>query len=259
MPRTPAPVRSASWPPTRRPHRRSAGLPALGRAGGDARRPGAEECLPLPAGSELFLLPGREPLGDRRPHRAGSPRSPGAIRRGRLPGAGAHADGSPRRTGRSAGRRGCRCSPTRPSAGTGDAPGSPPCASTPTGARTSGSSTAARSRGAPARSRRHAGNRLWQHLLGCALCSGCPAARNLVLGRWEAPLPTSPGLQRPLPGLPVASAARDPAVPATQERIAFTPTVEEILEIAVPHLERRRGRWPASARGARGSRCWSRR
>ena len=85
--------------------------------------------------------------------------------------------------------------------------------------------------------RRHAGNRLWQHLLGCALCSGCPAANNLVMGRWEAPLPTSPACNaRCLGCLSLQPAAS--CCPATQERIAFAPTVAEILEVAVPHLER---------------------
>ena len=79
-------------------------------------------------------------------------------------------------------------------------------------------------------------NRLWQHLLDCALCSGCPAARNLVLGRWEAPLPTSQACNARC----IGCLSRQPpgsGCPATQERIAFTPTVEEIAEIAIPHLE----------------------
>ncbi|HBD08568.1 MAG TPA: radical SAM protein, partial [Syntrophobacteraceae bacterium] len=36
------------------------------------------------------------------------------------------------------------------------------------------------------------GNRLVQHLGRCALSYGCPAARNYFLDRWEAPLPASP-------------------------------------------------------------------
>ena len=38
----------------------------------------------------------------------------------------------------------------------------------------------------------HPENRLIQHLGKCCLTYGCPAARNYFLGRWEAPLPTSP-------------------------------------------------------------------
>jgi len=84
---------------------------------------------------------------------------------------------------------------------------------------------------------RHRGNRLWQHLLDCALCSGCPAARNLVLGRWEAPLPTSRTCNARCLGC-LSLQPPSSACPATQERIAFTPTVGEIIEIAVPHLEK---------------------
>jgi pyruvate-formate lyase-activating enzyme len=85
--------------------------------------------------------------------------------------------------------------------------------------------------------KKHRKNRLWQHLLDCALCSGCPAARNLVLGRWEAPLPTSRSCNSRCLGCLSLQPTRS-GCPATQERIAFRPTVDEILEIAVPHLEK---------------------
>ena len=39
-------------------------------------------------------------------------------------------------------------------------------------------------------------NRLFRHLETCALTYGCPAAKNLFLCRYEAPLPTSPALSR---------------------------------------------------------------
>lgn len=84
--------------------------------------------------------------------------------------------------------------------------------------------------------KRHRTNRLWQHLLDCALCSGCPAARNLVMGRWEAPLPTSRSCNSRCLGC-LSLQPPQSGCPATQERIAFRPTVDEILEIAVPHLE----------------------
>ena len=43
-----------------------------------------------------------------------------------------------------------------------------------------------------ARLKAHTDNRLIQHLGKCCLTYCCPAARNYFLGRWEAPLPTSP-------------------------------------------------------------------
>jgi len=82
---------------------------------------------------------------------------------------------------------------------------------------------------------RHRANRLWQHLLGCALGAGCPAARNLVMARWEAPLPTSKACNARCLGC-LSRQPPDSCCPATQERITFSPTVAEILEVAVPHL-----------------------
>lgn len=78
-------------------------------------------------------------------------------------------------------------------------------------------------------------NRLLQHLSRCALTHGCPAARNLFLGRWEAPLPTSPSCNaRCLGCLSHQSAER---FPASQPRITFVPSAAEIAEVAAPHLE----------------------
>ena len=56
------------------------------------------------------------------------------------------------------------------------------------------------------------------------------------MGRWEAPLPTSPACNARCLGC-LSLQPPDSCCPATQERIAFSPTVAEILEIAVPHLE----------------------
>ena len=78
-------------------------------------------------------------------------------------------------------------------------------------------------------------NRLLHHLGKCALSYGCPAARNLFMQRWEAPLPTSPACNASCLGC--ISLQEGQAIPATQERIRFVPTVEEIAGVAVPHLE----------------------
>lgn len=77
-------------------------------------------------------------------------------------------------------------------------------------------------------------NRLIQHLGNCCLSYGCPAARNYFLGRWEAPIPTSPACNAACVGC--ISLQPSGCCPATQDRISFVPTVEEIVEIAVPHL-----------------------
>lgn len=78
-------------------------------------------------------------------------------------------------------------------------------------------------------------NRLIQHLGKCCLTYGCPAARNYFLGRWEAPLPTSPICNARCVGC--ISLQPSGCCPATQDRINFVPRVSEIAAIAVPHLQ----------------------
>ncbi len=77
-------------------------------------------------------------------------------------------------------------------------------------------------------------NRLIQHLGKCCLTYGCPAARNYFLGRWEAPLPTSPVCNARCVGC--ISLQPSGCCPATQDRIKFVPRVSEITDLAVPHL-----------------------
>lgn len=80
-------------------------------------------------------------------------------------------------------------------------------------------------------------NRLIQHLvLNCVLRYGCPAARNFVMGRWECPVPASPACNAACIGC-ISEQPSATRVTASHERIAFVPTVEEIVELAVPHLE----------------------
>jgi wyosine [tRNA(Phe)-imidazoG37] synthetase (radical SAM superfamily) len=77
-------------------------------------------------------------------------------------------------------------------------------------------------------------NRLIQHLGKCCLTYCCPAARNYFLGRWEAPLPTSPQCNARCLGC--ISLQPSGCCPSTQERITFVPTPSEISELAVAHL-----------------------
>jgi pyruvate-formate lyase-activating enzyme len=79
-------------------------------------------------------------------------------------------------------------------------------------------------------------NRLIQHLGNCSLTYGCPAAVNYFMDRWEAPLPSSPTCNAACIGC--ISLQPSGCCPATQDRIKFTPTPEEIIGVAVPHLER---------------------
>lgn len=77
-------------------------------------------------------------------------------------------------------------------------------------------------------------NRLIQHLGKCCLTYGCPAARNYFLGRWEAPIPTSPECNARCVGC--ISLQESGCCPSTQDRIAFVPTPKEISQMAVAHL-----------------------
>ncbi|MDA8163664.1 MAG: radical SAM protein [Desulfobacteraceae bacterium] len=82
----------------------------------------------------------------------------------------------------------------------------------------------------------HPANRLIQHLGICSLTYSCPAAKNYFLDRYEAPLPTSPACNARCLGC--ISLQPSGCCPSTQERIKFVPTPAEIAEVAVPHLER---------------------
>jgi pyruvate-formate lyase-activating enzyme len=93
-------------------------------------------------------------------------------------------------------------------------------------------------------------NRLIQHLGKCCLTYGCPAARNYFLGRWEAPLPTSPSCNARCVGC--ISLQSSGCCPATQDRINFVPRVSEISAIAVPHLKQAPGAIVSFGQGCEG-------
>ncbi len=79
-------------------------------------------------------------------------------------------------------------------------------------------------------------NRLVRHLVeNCVRSYCCPAARNFVLGRWEAPLPTSPACNADCVGC--LSYQPGDEVPVTQPRLTVRPGADEIAEMAVWHLD----------------------
>jgi wyosine [tRNA(Phe)-imidazoG37] synthetase (radical SAM superfamily) len=85
--------------------------------------------------------------------------------------------------------------------------------------------------------RHYPNNRLVAHLVNnCALTYHCPAARNFSLGRWECPVPVSNGCNANCVGCISLQPDEEPIV-STQDRLTFKPTVEEIVEFTVPHLE----------------------
>lgn len=79
-------------------------------------------------------------------------------------------------------------------------------------------------------------NRLLQQLSRCALEYHCFAAKNVFFQRWECPLPTSPSCNADCIGC--ISLQPSECCPASQERISFVPTMEEVLGVALPHLEK---------------------
>ena len=78
-------------------------------------------------------------------------------------------------------------------------------------------------------------NRLLRQLAKCALEYHCFAAKNVFFRRWECPLPTSPSCNADCLGC--ISLQSSECCPASQERIHFVPSLDEVLGVALPHLE----------------------
>ncbi|MBL7095839.1 radical SAM protein [candidate division KSB1 bacterium] len=84
---------------------------------------------------------------------------------------------------------------------------------------------------------RYPNNRLVNHLIkNCVLQYGCPAARNLVMNRWECPVPTSPSCNADCVGC-ISKQSESSGICSSQNRISFVPSVENIVEFTVPHLQ----------------------
>jgi pyruvate-formate lyase-activating enzyme len=93
-------------------------------------------------------------------------------------------------------------------------------------------------------------NRLLRQLSKCALEYHCFAAKNVFFRRWECPLPTSPSCNASCIGC--ISLQPSECCPASMERIRFVPTVDEVLEIALPHLEEARDGIVSFGQGCEG-------
>ena len=101
------------------------------------------------------------------------------------------------------------------------------------------------------RLKEHPRNRLIQHLgRRCCLTYGCPAARNFFLDRYEAPLPTAQSCNAQCLGC--LSLQPEEGPPATQERLDFTPSAEEIAEVATGHLFRAKPALVSFGQGCEG-------
>src|SRR6266446_8691710 len=78
-------------------------------------------------------------------------------------------------------------------------------------------------------------NRIIGQHAHCALDYSCPTASNLFFGRWEMAIAVSPGCNARCIGCISKQEEEDLISP--QDRLTFIPAVEEIVEVAVPHLE----------------------
>ena len=77
-------------------------------------------------------------------------------------------------------------------------------------------------------------NRLYRHLAHCALNYNCLAAKNLFLQRWEAPLPTARSCNARCIG---CLSHQESDCASSHARISFKPRVEEVVEVMANHLK----------------------
>ena len=84
-------------------------------------------------------------------------------------------------------------------------------------------------------------NRLIDHMSRCAVDYHCFAAKNFFLGRWECPLPVSPTCNANCIGClsfqEEKAVKKGESCPASHDRINFVPSLKELLEVALPHIE----------------------
>jgi len=93
-------------------------------------------------------------------------------------------------------------------------------------------------------------NRLVRHLELCAVRYGCPNAQNFFLSRYECPLPTSPSCNAGCAGC--ISYQKKKICRASQPRIKFVPSPEEIAQIALFHIEKVRDPIVSFGQGCEG-------
>lgn len=79
-------------------------------------------------------------------------------------------------------------------------------------------------------------NRLLKQLGHCALTYGCFTAQNIFYGRWEGGIPVSPVCNAQCLGC--ISLQPSECCPSPQSRLTFVPTLTEIVELGVNHLEK---------------------
>ncbi len=93
-------------------------------------------------------------------------------------------------------------------------------------------------------------NRILKQLARCALEYSCYTAQNIFYGRWEGGVPVSPACNAGCLGC--ISLQPSDCCPSPQARIGFAPDAEEIVQVAVPHLEGGEGAIISFGQGCEG-------
>lgn len=84
--------------------------------------------------------------------------------------------------------------------------------------------------------KQHPDNRIYQHLSNCSLEYGCLTSQNTFLQRWEAALPVSSTCNAGCVGC-ISEQPEDSLFPSPQVRMNFKPTVDEMVQVMVNHLQ----------------------
>ncbi|MBF0300350.1 MAG: radical SAM protein [Oligoflexia bacterium] len=90
-------------------------------------------------------------------------------------------------------------------------------------------------------------NRLVQQLAYCSTEYRCLCARNFFLGRYEAPIPTTPSCNSGCLGC--LSEQKNSPIKASQNRISFPPTSQEIAEVITHHFQNKKNLAPIASFG----------
>lgn len=84
--------------------------------------------------------------------------------------------------------------------------------------------------------KQHPDNRLFEHLSHCALGYGCLTAKNTFLGRFEGALPVSSTCNAACVGC-ISDQPDDAPFPSPQTRLNFRPTVDELVDVMLTHIQ----------------------
>lgn len=93
-------------------------------------------------------------------------------------------------------------------------------------------------------------NRMILHLANCATVNTCPNAINFFFGKFEAPLPVSPACNASCLGC--ISLQGKGGCAATQPRLNFIPTPQEIAEVALLHIRAAKNAMVSFGQGCEG-------